>query len=430
MEAQQITRERCAPIERLNAECQCATLDRGQLHIDLTGTRDQPERWSGLLEPRPHLFSDTSVFVSRSDMAAMQATVTAIEAVVALPAYRAWLAQRSPAIAHADPGPRGAFMGYDFHLGRQGPQLIEVNTNAGGAFLNAALAGAHTACCGNADLPHAGGTFAERVVAMFRREWALQGRTTELRRIAIVDDTPKQQYLFPEFLLAQRVLQDAGIAADIADAADLESRDGALWHDGNRVDLVYNRLVDFTLADPRHVALRQAYEGGTVVLTPNPHVHAVLADKRNLTFLSDPDRVRGAGLGAEHVATLQLHVPATVEVAAERADALWAARNKLFFKPASGYGSKAVYRGDKLTRAAWAGILAGEYVAQQFVPPSERTVTTDGALHARKTDVRLYTYDGQVLLAAARIYQGQTTNFRTVGGGFAPVVVVGEPVPA
>ena len=27
----------------------------------------------------------------------------------------------------------------------------------------------------------------------------------------------------------------------------------------------------------------------------------------------------------------------------------------------------------------------------------------------------------QVLLVAARLYQGQTTNFRTAGGGFAPV---------
>jgi hypothetical protein len=38
-----------------------------------------------------------------------------------------------------------------------------------------------------------------------------------------------------------------------------------------------------------------------------------------------------------------------------------------------------------------------------------------------KIDVRLYTYDGDVLLTAARIYRGQATNFRTPGGGFAPV---------
>ncbi|UUZ49727.1 hypothetical protein LP420_05925 [Massilia sp. B-10] len=41
-----------------------------------------------------------------------------------------------------------------------------------------------------------------------------------------------------------------------------------------------------------------------------------------------------------------------------------------------------------------------------------------------KFDLRAYTYGGRVQLLAARIYQGQTTNFRTPGGGFAPVVVL------
>jgi hypothetical protein len=36
---------------------------------------------------------------------------------------------------------------YDFHLAAAGPKLIEVNTNAGGAILNAPLARAQRACC-------------------------------------------------------------------------------------------------------------------------------------------------------------------------------------------------------------------------------------------------------------------------------------------
>jgi hypothetical protein len=40
---------------------------------------------------------------------------------------------------------------------------------------------------------------------------------------------------------------------------------------------------------------------------------------------------------------------------------------------------------------------------------------------ALKFDVRNYVYDGDVLWVAARLYQGQTTNMRTPGGGFAPV---------
>jgi hypothetical protein len=56
------------------------------------------------------------------------------------------------------------------------------------------------------------------------------------------------------------------------------------------------------------------------------------------------------------------------------------------------------------------------------VPPSGRTVIVDGRREVMKLDIRNYTYDGKVQLVAARLYQGQTTNFRTAGGGFAPVV--------
>jgi len=53
------------------------------------------------------------------------------------------------------------------------------------------------------------------------------------------------------------------------------------------------------------------------------------------------------------------------------------------------------------------------------VPAGERRITAGTAL---KTDVRNYVYAGEVQLLAARLYQGQTTNMRTTGGGFAPVL--------
>ena len=92
--------------------------------------------------------------------------------------------------------------------------------------------------------------------------------------------------------------------------------------------------------------------------------------------------------------------------------------------PLSGHGGKAVYRGDKVTKGVWAEIAGGEYVAQAFVTPGQRMIKLDGAPVQRKMDIRLYTYAGQVLLIAARLYQGQTTNFRTPSGGFAPVFVI------
>ncbi len=63
-------------------------------------------------------------------------------------------------------------------------------------------------------------------------------------------------------------------------------------------------------------------------------------------------------------------------------------------------------------------------MAQELIKPSERGVLVDGAETALKVDIRAYVYAGEILMLAARLYQGQTTNFRTPGGGFAPVFVV------
>ncbi|GIK49801.1 MAG: hypothetical protein BroJett013_24980 [Alphaproteobacteria bacterium] len=353
----------------------------------------------------------------------MQAVVAAMEAAAALPAYQAAALAWAPDIAAHDFGPHGAFMGYDFHAGDDGPKLIEINTNAGGAFLNQALGRAQSACCPAVERALARESldrFEDAVVAMFEAEWRSQRASGELRRIAIVDDAPETQYLHPEFVIAKKLFERHGYEALIADGRALSFERGILRAEGRPIDLVYNRLVDFALADPAHAPLRAAYLERAAVLTPNPRHHALYADKRNLTLLSDTASMAELGLAPEHAPALRA-VPGAMLVTPDNAADLWAARKRYFFKPASGYGSKAVYRGDKLTKAVWEAIAGGDYIAQEFAPPSERTVRIGEELATRKLDVRLYTYRGEVLLAAARLYQGQTTNFRTQGGGFAPV---------
>ncbi|MER8780234.1 hypothetical protein NKH60_03040 [Mesorhizobium sp. M1006] len=317
-------------------------------------------------------------------------------------------------------------MGYDFHLDDQGPKLIEVNTNAGGAFLNALLARAQKACCSEVYRALIGARddhFETSVIAMLENEWRHQRGAGSPRTIAIVDDQPTEQYLYPEFVLARQLLLKHGIDAMIGDASELKYDGGRLRLGGQEIDLVYNRLVDFTLDRPEHAVLRAAYQDGAVVVTPNPHNHALYASKRNLTLLSDPKALKALGLSPEMRSRLN-GIPRTTLVTPDNSDAMWQSRKDMFFKPLSGHGSKAVYRGDKVTKGVWAEIAQGGYVAQAFAAPGQRMIEMDGAPAPRKMDVRLYTYDGQLLLAAARLYQGQTTNFRTPGGGFAPVLVI------
>jgi hypothetical protein len=413
--------------ERFNQECFCITLDREALYQALEREVGDPDFRAMFITTRPHLFSNGPVFLSESNTGGMMRILHAIEAATRLPAYRDAALSWAPEIARPDFGPRGVFMGYDFHLAADGPKLIEINTNAGGAFLNALLAKAQLACCSEVEIGLSrteAHDFAAAVLRMFGREWALQRAIGTPMSIVIVDDRPEEQYLYPEFLLAQRLLGKHGIETLIADAGTLRYEGGRLLVGSTLIDLVYNRLVDFALEHPDHDALRAAYQDDAVVVTPNPRVHALYADKRNLSLLSDQAALRAWGLAAEMLAELAAGVPRTVVVTSDNAQQLWEGRRSLFFKPAGGHGSKAVYRGDKVTKGVWAEIIRGGYVAQDYAAPSERMVELDGSPQARKTDVRLYVYDGQVLLMAARLYQGQTTNFRTPGAGFAPVFVI------
>jgi hypothetical protein len=313
-----------------------------------------PDFCAAFIRPRPHLFSNTPVFLSEGNVAEMLRIVHAVEAAIRLPGYRDAALSWAPEIARHDFGPRGVFMGYDFHPAPEGPKLIEVNTNAGGAFLNALLAKAQRACCAEIEVAigkSKADDFELAVMRMFQHEWQLQQRAGMPQRIAIVDDRPEEQYLYPEFLLARRLIQKHGIEAVIADGRQLQYQRGQLLSEGQPVDLVYNRLVDFSFDHPKHQALRAAYLDDAVVVTPNPRVHALYADKRDLTLLSDQEAMRSWGLSPEMLADLA-GVPRTVLVTNDNSQALWAARKKLFFKPAGGHGSKAVYRGDKLTKGA------------------------------------------------------------------------------
>ena len=419
-------------IERLNADCTCVTLDVEKLCRALEQVVGDPSFCRDMAKTHPHLLSAQPLFLSQPHADSMQELITAIETVAKHPSYQSAVLAYAPDIARYQSEAVGVFMGYDFHLGPDGPKLIEINTNAGGALINAYLLQAQRACCaemGMADAAHSDiNALLENFVASFQSEWRKQNRAEPLRSIAIVDSAPKEQYLYPEFVLFQRLFERHGIAAVIAAPEQLELRSGGLWIGEQRIDLVYNRLTDFDLSTPNTQALRRAYLDGNVVATPNPRAHALYANKRNLTLLSDAAKLRDWGIPQPIIATLLAGIPPTELVANAGPDDLWGRRGRLFFKPCSGYGGKAAYRGDKVTRKVWNEILSGDYIAQEIVPPSARTVAIAGVVQSLKADLRNYTYEGNVLLRAARLYQGQTTNFRSPGGGFAPVFV-GDAVP-
>jgi hypothetical protein len=426
--------------DSLNHGCMCRTLDVDQLRLELERDLSLQGLASSISTAQPHLFSSSVVFLSQTTYQAIKDAISAIERVMQLPSYQALALKNAPAIAQTAFGPLGAFMGYDFHVDTsqsppKGPQLIEINTNAGGALLNAALARAHRACC--TPMSAAMNTYVnldaleQSFFDMFMNEWRLQRGDAPLKTIAIVDDVPDAQYLAPEFALCRQMFEQRGVTAIITDPQALQWRGRQLWHHSaagdTAIDLVYNRLTDFDLSAATHQALHDAYIAGGTVVTPHPHAHALRANKQHLVTLSDDVLLGDWGVSSAVRARLSGSIPATQRVTREHAVALWAQRKQLFFKPVAGYASKAAYRGDKLTKRVWEEILAGnwgDFIAQALVPPGKRLVNVEGIGTDLKFDIRAYTYGGQIQLLAARTYTGQTTNFRTEGGGFSPVVVI------
>ncbi len=393
--------------------------DAGQSPINLYALQQSLAENAGLQAAlqaaHAQLFAPIAVLVTAAQVRQMRAVIAAIERIVALPGWQQEHAGESPYI----PKNPGVFFGYDFHLNADGAHLIEINTNAGGAFLNAVLLRSQR----NVALPGkalAQADLEQDIVAMFRREWQLQRADAPLRCIAIVDEAPQSQYLYPEFILAQQLFERAGITAVVADPAALQARADGLYCGEIRVDMVYNRLTDFSLQAYPH--LLTACQQNQLVLTPHPRAYRLYADKRNLASLTNAEYLHGLGGDVATIATLQQGIPQTRLIASQDAELWWQQRKQWFFKPATGFGSKGSYRGDKVTKRVFEEIMQGDYVAQKLAAPGERSVQlADAAAAALKFDVRCYVYQGEVQLVAARLYQGQTTNFRTPGGGFAVV---------
>lgn len=317
------------------------------------------------------------------------------------PVYQEAVLAEAPGVAQHDPGNFGALMSYDFHLSVGDPsvadlKLIEINTNAAFSLVLAELS------------DYLGLEPTDRFRAEILRTFAEEaGPISTHKQIRIVDDRPREQKLFIEFLLYDALFRSHGWNSEIQDSSQPLSPG----------TLVYNRDTDFYLAEARTRGLREGYLGGDVRLTPNPHEYALLADKQrlldwneNLAAWIDPS--------SSSALTLRRHLLRSVSVKSMGAEAAWADRKNLFFKPRASFGGKAVYRGKSISRRLFEElILQGDYIAQEFAPAPEMPI--NGTLW--KYDIRFYAYKDRIQMAGVRLFQGQVTNFQNPGGGFAPI---------
>ncbi len=373
-------------------------------------------------------YARTLVALERGDFEVIRRTIAALHRIAHTAAYQAQIDAGAGEVERHRVANEAVFMGYDFHLTPNGPRLIEINTNAGGALLN----GLHTAslcdpaalaCLCSELVPVE--TMQARIVEIFEAELRAARPGAALRRMAIADDRPGEQFLRREFDLFRALFTDAGIDARVCDVRSLGWDGTRLSLGGEPLDLVYLRDTDWCLSDERSRALRASYLAGAVVVTPSPREHHLLANKQRLTLFSSADALLRFGAAPEEIALLGAVVPEARFLDAMGVEEAWRTRREWVFKPASAFASRAVYRGDKISRRKLDEIVQlGGFVAQRRVEPGEVEVVTGEGLRCMKFDVRAYAYRDAVLLLGARAYEGQVTNLRTPGGGFSAICVV------
>ena len=328
--------------------------------------------------------------------------------------YQSLLNSILPETARISPCYYSVMMGYDFHLSATGPKLIEINTNAGGywfAYLS------H-----NPNQVEFAKRSSQRLLASFISEYQLFEPTkTQPTLLAIVDTEPESQFLFPEMQAFAALFQRVGIDTVIIDPSTLSLQDNSLFFKGHRVDMIYNRHCDFYLETPAMAAIKAAWMSGSICLSPNPRHYGLLADKRRMTLFSNPAILKTLNLSIKELDLLKTTIPLTQSLATLPQQQVWESRKQWVFKPDTGYASRGVYVGNKLTTGKLAELDPKHTLIQEWIPPSQSRYQDELPF---KTDFRVFAYQDKILGISARLYQGQVTNLRTPNGGFAKVVLV------
>ncbi|SDZ96930.1 hypothetical protein SAMN05660420_00910 [Desulfuromusa kysingii] len=364
------------------------------------------------------LISRVRAHIPRQDLCEMLRLVRLLFRVSQSSGYRHKVFPDLPEVARFDPNHAALMMGYDFHLTADGPRLIEVNTNAGGAY----IAWLSEQQAGTSTRSALSNRFKRRLLNSFLQEWQDFSAADEpLKRVIIMDENLDQQALFLEMIGFRDWLCENGIDAHVASPEDLQVEADGVYFNAEKVDLIYNRHCDFFLETEPMQELKKAYLTAQVCLSPNPFAYGLLADKRRMVLWSDPESLDNLGLSARDTALLLKVVPPSSLLSGQDEGDLWSRRKKLIFKPVTAFGGRGVLLGKGITRKRFADLDPETTLVQQLVPPSVET-STEGQEY--KMDVRLFVYRNHLLGVGARLYQGQVTNMKTAGGGFAPVSIV------
>ncbi len=307
---------------------------------------------------------------------------------------------------------------FDFHLNLDNTlKLIEVNTNASMSLILSYLFAAH-------DKQDISEKINLNILSSFNNTYK-KTLNKELKSIVIIDDQPENQKMLGEFYLFKHLFTSNDIACEIEDSCNIEFSNSdqnlalKIKNKNFYTDFIYNRDTDFFLERPAVSELLQAYKNNTICLSPNPYEYKLQADKENLVNIS---AFGHNFIKEDQLKFIKTHLPNTFITTTVDADLLWSQKSKYFFKPKNSFGSKAVYKGKSLTKNKFSEVYNNNFIAQEWIKPGTIQIDPENTNQTYKFDLRFYTFEGKIQAVGARLYQGQLTNFKNIGGGLAPVI--------
>lgn len=260
-----------------------------------------------------------------------------------------------------------------------------------------------------------------------------------MRTIAIVD-WPGLPTL-TEFEMFARYFEAHGLRAIICAPQDLTYARRVLRANGQRIDVVYRRvLTSELLARPEIAApLVLAYLDGAVTVV-NSFRAKLLHKKMSLALLSD-DRYAGLYSAAQRAA-IATHIPWTRRMreghttyrgkTVDLVDHVMARRDRLVLKPNDEYGGKGVVLGWTVDQHEWeqtvlAGLTASYVVQEQVaVPRYPFPVLLNGQVHYLDLmiDHDPYLFWGKVSGCLTRLSSSALLNVTAGAGSVVPTYVV------
>jgi len=245
--------------------------------------------------------------------------------------------------------------------------------------------------------------------------------------IAIVDFMDKAT--IAEFEALKDVFVKEGYDTVIWDIRNLSYKNGQLWCNEKRIDLVYRRAVtsDILARYDEVSAFIEAYKNNAFCLVGSFRSEAA-HNKLVFTFLTS--EIAEKFFSYEEIEFLKTHIPKTWKLTSKDSSfntQLLSQKEKFLVKPHNSYGSQGLYMGKDCSSKEWQNIIEEStdknYIVQEVISiPQEEFIISQGAAEKLKVNLSPYLFNGKLTGFYTRVSTIDVIS-TSRGGALLPTLV-------